>query len=152
MGEITFKSKAASFVLDNEKRKEAVALLKEVVQQYVRQYIRNSQQQCGVIRYSTLLTSHCRNKAAEQEVLNQRKEAATKRDANCSFLQTTDRLTAGTFVRNDCHKLNQEGIFESINQCQEKKQRAKNISLSNQYDKDLAIYNRGRYLMQKVLK
>ena len=31
MGEITFKSKAASFVLDNKKRKEAVALLKEVV-------------------------------------------------------------------------------------------------------------------------
>ena len=31
MGEITFKSKAASFVLDNEKRKEAIALLKEVV-------------------------------------------------------------------------------------------------------------------------
>ena len=29
MGEITFKTKAASFMLDNEKRKEAVALLKE---------------------------------------------------------------------------------------------------------------------------
>ena len=33
MGEITFnfKSKAASFVLDNEKRKEAVTLLKEAI-------------------------------------------------------------------------------------------------------------------------
>ena len=29
MGEITFKTKAASFVLDNKKREEAVALLKE---------------------------------------------------------------------------------------------------------------------------
>ena len=29
MGEITFETKAASFVLDNKKRKETVALLKE---------------------------------------------------------------------------------------------------------------------------
>ena len=99
-----------------------------------------------------LSTQYHQNVAAERDAVKQQKELAAKRGNNKWIVNTTNVLTASVFAKNNCHKINEEGVFEGIRERRKKKEKVKHIALSKQHNKDVDTYDKAIALIEKLCK